>query len=112
MVFDTTYSLNRYLMIFSPFVRVNHDGQTIIFGFGLLIDETTRSFVLLFSTFLETMPNQLSLGLIFIDHDAVISKVITMVLSFTLHQHCLWHILNIFFEKINECCIMSNITCW
>ncbi|CAL9022230.1 unnamed protein product [Prunus brigantina] len=45
VVFDTTYNTNRYAMIFAPLVGVNHHGQTTIFGYGFLSNETFDSFV-------------------------------------------------------------------
>ena len=102
VVFDTTYNTNKYLMIFAPFVGVNHHGQTIIFGCRLLSDEMTESFVWLFSKFLEAMLNHVTPTVIIIDQDAIISKAISMVLPFTLHRFCLWRILNKFSEK-NQC---------
>ncbi|KAL2532707.1 Protein FAR1-RELATED SEQUENCE 5 [Abeliophyllum distichum] len=57
VVFDTTYNTNKYSMVFGPFVGVNHHGQIVIFGCGLLSDETTESFVWLFTKFIEAMPN-------------------------------------------------------
>ncbi|KAL2523512.1 Protein FAR1-RELATED SEQUENCE [Abeliophyllum distichum] len=39
--------------------------------------------------------------IIITDQDAAIAKAISMVLPFTFHRYCLWHILNRFSEKIN-----------
>ncbi|KAL2512891.1 Protein FAR1-RELATED SEQUENCE 5 [Abeliophyllum distichum] len=100
VVFDTTYNTNKYSMIFAPFVGVNHHGQTIVFACGLLSDESTESFVWLFSKFLEAMPRQAP-QIIITDQDAAIAKAISMVMPFTFHRYCLWHILNKFSEKIN-----------
>lgn len=100
VVFDTTYNTNKYSMIFVPFLGVNHHGQTIIFACGLLSDETTESFVWLFSRFLKSMHHQ-SPKIIIIDQDAAISKSILMVFSDTFHRYCIWHILNKFSKKIN-----------
>ncbi|XP_047952720.1 protein FAR1-RELATED SEQUENCE 5-like, partial [Salvia hispanica] len=41
VVFDSTYNTNKYGMIFTPFVGVNHHHQTIVFGCGFLSDEKT-----------------------------------------------------------------------
>ena len=56
IVFNTTYNTNKYDMIFAPTTRVNHHGQTIIFGCAFLRDEKTKSFVWLFNKFLDAMP--------------------------------------------------------
>ena len=39
--FDTTYLTNKYDMQFAPFVGVNHHGQSIVLGCGLLSLEDT-----------------------------------------------------------------------
>ncbi|KAL2525863.1 Protein FAR1-RELATED SEQUENCE 5 [Abeliophyllum distichum] len=46
------------------------------------------------------MPTQAP-QIIITDQDAAIAKAISMVLPFTFHWYCLWHILNKFSEKIN-----------
>ncbi|XP_047320763.1 protein FAR1-RELATED SEQUENCE 5-like [Impatiens glandulifera] len=48
MTFDTTYLTNRYDMPFAPFVGVNHHGQSILLGCGLLSSEDVASFTWLF----------------------------------------------------------------
>ncbi|XP_047964762.1 protein FAR1-RELATED SEQUENCE 5-like [Salvia hispanica] len=45
VVFDSTYNTNKYGMIFTPFVGVNHHHQTIVFGCGFLSDEKTDSYI-------------------------------------------------------------------
>ncbi|XP_039130925.1 protein FAR1-RELATED SEQUENCE 5-like [Dioscorea cayenensis subsp. rotundata] len=47
--FDTTYLTNKYDMPFAPFVGVNHHGQTILFGCGLLSKEDTQTYIWLFN---------------------------------------------------------------
>ncbi|CAL5396933.1 unnamed protein product [Camellia sinensis] len=46
--FDTTYLTNKYDLSFASFVGVNHHGQSILFGYGLLCNENTETFVWLF----------------------------------------------------------------
>ncbi|XP_035542396.1 protein FAR1-RELATED SEQUENCE 5-like isoform X2 [Juglans regia] len=55
VTFDTTYLTNRYGMPFAPFVGVNHHGQSILFGAGLISSEDTDTFVWLFETWLKCM---------------------------------------------------------
>ncbi|XP_058210670.1 protein FAR-RED IMPAIRED RESPONSE 1-like [Rhododendron vialii] len=50
VTFDTTYLVNRYNMPFAPFVGVNHHGQSILLGCGLISHEDTESFSWLFQT--------------------------------------------------------------
>ncbi|KAL2486569.1 Protein FAR1-RELATED SEQUENCE 5 [Abeliophyllum distichum] len=101
VVFDTTYNMNKYSMVFGPFVGVNHHGQSVIFGCGLLSDETTESFVWLFTKFIEAMPNHAAPEVIITYQDAAIARAISIVLPSTLHRLCMWHILNKFSEKMN-----------
>ncbi|KAI8555201.1 hypothetical protein RHMOL_Rhmol05G0156300 [Rhododendron molle] len=44
VTFDTTYLANRHDMPFAPFVGVNHHGQSILLGCGLISHEDTKSF--------------------------------------------------------------------
>ena len=55
MTFDTTYLTNRYDMSFAPFVGVNHHGQSILLGCGLISNEDTQTFVWLFKAWLNCM---------------------------------------------------------
>lgn len=48
--FDSTYLTNRYNIPFSPFVGVNHNGQSILFGCGLLSREDKETYVWLFKS--------------------------------------------------------------
>ncbi|XP_050378184.1 protein FAR1-RELATED SEQUENCE 5-like [Argentina anserina] len=57
VVFDTMYNTNKYNMIFAPITGVNHHGQTIVFGCGLLSDEKTESFIWLLEQWLKAMPS-------------------------------------------------------
>ncbi|KAK1589558.1 hypothetical protein Q3G72_035271 [Acer saccharum] len=50
VTFDTTYLTNRYGMPFARFVGVNHHGQSILLGAGLISNEDTETFVWLFQT--------------------------------------------------------------
>jgi hypothetical protein len=39
VTFDTTYLTNKYHMPFAPFVSVNHHGESVLLGCGLLSNE-------------------------------------------------------------------------
>ena len=58
MVFDSTYRVNRYNLPFVPFIGVNHHRSTVVFGCGILSDETILSYVWLLEAFLEAMHQQ------------------------------------------------------
>ena len=53
--FDTTYITNKYDMSFALFVGVNHHGQSILLGCGLVSNENTETFVWLFREWLSCM---------------------------------------------------------
>ncbi|KAF2318813.1 hypothetical protein GH714_010909 [Hevea brasiliensis] len=91
VVFDTTYHTNRYNLICAPFVRVNHHWQNCMFGCAFLLDETTDSFIWLFTSFLESMGGKAPKTII-TDQDQAISNAIAKVFPNTRHQLCLWHI--------------------
>ena len=48
IIFDTTYLTNKYDMPLAPFIGINHHGESIILGCGLLSGEDTVSFVWVF----------------------------------------------------------------
>ncbi|GFY85747.1 FAR1-related sequence 3 [Actinidia rufa] len=50
VTFDTTYLVNKYDMPFAPFAGVNHHGQSILLGCGLISHEDTESFSWLFQS--------------------------------------------------------------
>ncbi|CAL2257511.1 unnamed protein product [Prunus armeniaca] len=86
VVFDTTYNTNRYAMIFSPLVSVNHHGQTTIFGCGFLSNETFDSFVWLLETWLEAM--KAPPIVIITDQNQAMTKAIAQVLPNMFHRYC------------------------
>ncbi|XP_024199802.1 protein FAR1-RELATED SEQUENCE 5-like [Rosa chinensis] len=86
-------------MIFAPITGVNHHGQTIVFGCGLLSDEKSESFIWLLEQWLKAMPSGPS-KVIITDQDPAIAKAIAQVLPLTLHRFCLWHIMFKFRDKL------------
>ena len=45
ITFDSTYLTNKYDMPFATFVGVNHHGQSILFGCGLVSNEDTKTYI-------------------------------------------------------------------
>lgn len=95
--FDTTYNTNKYNMPFVPIVGINGHGRTIVFGWALLQDETSDSFVWLFEAFMEVM-NWKKPGIIVKDQDAGMKVAIPQVFPNALHRFWLWNI----FKNIGE----------
>ncbi|XP_042426267.1 protein FAR1-RELATED SEQUENCE 5-like [Zingiber officinale] len=55
ITFDTTYLTNSYDMPFAPFVGVNHHGESILLGCGLISKEDSETFIWLFKSWLTCM---------------------------------------------------------
>ena len=98
--FDTICLTNKYDKLFAPFVGINHHGQSILLGFGLLFSEDTSTFTLLFQCWLECMRNKAPEGII-IDQCKVMKNVIGVVFPKTRHRWCLWHIMKKVQKKLS-----------
>ena len=101
VTFDTTYLTNRYGMPFAPFVGVNHHGQLILLGAGLISSEDTETFVWLFRTWLQCMDG-ITPKAIITDQDRAMKNAIAIVFPTTRHRFCLWHILKKVPEKLGS----------
>ncbi len=55
ITFDTTYLTNKYEMSFIPFISLNHHGESILLGCGLLSGRDTNLFVWLFKQWLQSI---------------------------------------------------------
>ncbi|KAF5453291.1 hypothetical protein F2P56_028203 [Juglans regia] len=101
VTFDTTYLTNRYGMPFAPFVGVNHHGQSILLGVGLLSNEDTHTFVWLFRVWLNCMNGRAPKAII-TDQDRAMKSAIATVFPKTCHRYCLWHIMRKLPEKLGS----------
>jgi hypothetical protein len=122
ITFDTTYLTNKYKMPFAPFVGVNHHGQSILFGCGLLSNENTDTFVWLFNTWLKCMSGRAPNAII-TDQDGAMQAAIEIVFPRAKHRFCLWHIMNKVPQKLGSYsqyenfkgallnCVYDSLTC-
>ncbi|XP_047326679.1 protein FAR-RED IMPAIRED RESPONSE 1-like [Impatiens glandulifera] len=92
ITFDTTYLTNRYDMPFAPFVGVNHHGQSILLGCGLLSSEDSESFIWLFKAWLSCMHGRAPKAII-TNQCRSMTIAIEKVFPNTNHRFCLWHIM-------------------
>jgi len=97
--FDTIYLTNKYDMPFAPFVEVNHYGQSILLGCGLLLSKDTNTFVWLFECWLLFMYHKAPQGIVTYQCQAM-KNAITIVFPQTRHRWCLWHIMKKISEKL------------
>jgi zinc finger SWIM domain-containing protein 3 len=91
VVFDTTLKTNNYDIVCALIVGINHHGQTILFGCGLLDGEIIEACKWFFDVFLQAMVGKKP-KTIFRNQVASISNVIREVLPGFHHCLCLWHI--------------------
>jgi hypothetical protein len=122
ITFDTTYLTNKYKMPFAPFVGVNHHGQSILFGCGLLSNENTDTFVWLFETWLKCMSDRAPNAII-TDQDRAMQAAIRRVFPRAKHRFCLWHIMSKVPHKLGSYsqyenfkgallnCVYDSLTC-
>ncbi|XP_057469684.1 protein FAR-RED IMPAIRED RESPONSE 1-like [Actinidia eriantha] len=100
VTFDTTYLVNKYDMPFAPFVGVNHHGQSILLGCGLIFHEDTESFSWLFKTWLECMWGSAPKAIL-TDQCQAMRNAIQNIFPDTRHRWCIWHIMKKVPEKLS-----------
>ncbi|KAI8539107.1 hypothetical protein RHMOL_Rhmol09G0155300 [Rhododendron molle] len=100
VTFDTTYLVNRHDMPFAPFVGVNHHGQSVLLGCGLISHEDTKSFSWLFQTWKTCMWGCAPKAII-TDQCMAMKNAIEDIFPNTRHRWCIWHIMKKIPEKLN-----------
>lgn len=100
VVMDATYDTNKYRLKFVPFVGVNHNNQTIMFGDTLLLRETIENYEWLISTLLGCMSGSKHPEVMITDQDKALIHVMPIVLPRTKHRYCIWHIMAKFTIKM------------
>ncbi|CAL5392564.1 unnamed protein product [Camellia sinensis] len=99
--FDTTYLTKSYDMPLAPFVGVNHHGQSMLFGCGLLFSEDTDTYIWLFKSWLTCMLGR-SPKAIVTDQCKAIQTSVTEVFPNSRHRLCLWQIMQKLPLKLGE----------
>ena len=99
ITFDTTYLTNSYDMPFAPFVGVNHHGQSILLGAGLISNEDIETFAWLFNTWLGCMNGKAPNAIVTDQARAMRNAIERVFPKTTRHRYCLWHILKKLPEK-------------
>ncbi|XP_042423533.1 protein FAR-RED IMPAIRED RESPONSE 1-like [Zingiber officinale] len=92
ITFDTTYLTNSYDMPFAPFVGVNHHGESILLGCGLISKEDSETFIWLFKSWLTCMRGRAPRAII-TDQCKAMEITILEVFPDLHHRLCLWHIM-------------------
>ncbi|XP_042460880.1 protein FAR-RED IMPAIRED RESPONSE 1-like [Zingiber officinale] len=92
ITFDTTYLTNSYDMSFAPFVEVNHHGESILLGCGLISKEDSETFIWLFKSWLTCMRGRAPRAII-TDQCKAMEIAIVEVFPDSHHRLYLWHIM-------------------
>ncbi|XP_035838304.1 protein FAR1-RELATED SEQUENCE 5-like [Helianthus annuus] len=88
---DQFGTLCMYNMISVLFTGVDHHKKCVIFGAGLLYDETIGSYTWLLTTFLKAHNNKQP-TLVLTDQDAAMKQTVSGVFNKSIHRLCMWHI--------------------
>ncbi|XP_076896789.1 protein FAR1-RELATED SEQUENCE 5-like [Bidens hawaiensis] len=91
MAFDSTYHTNMYDMIFVPFSGIDHHKKCVVFGAGLLHNESVESYTWLLQMFLDTHGKQPTFVLT--DQDPSMKQAVHSVLDKSIHRLCMWHVI-------------------
>lgn len=101
VTFDTTYSSSKYHIPLVLFLGVNHHGQSILLGCGLLASESKESYVWIFKRWLRCM-NDKTPNAIITNQDEAIRGAVQEVLPSARHRFCLWHVMRKLPEKLGK----------
>ncbi|KAJ0713859.1 putative MULE transposase domain, FHY3/FAR1 family [Helianthus annuus] len=86
---------------------VDHHKKCVIFGAGMLYDETIESYTWLLNTFLAAHKKQPRF--ILTDQDASMKQAVSILFTNSIHRLCMWHIMRKLPSKIlND--ILDNTT--
>ncbi|XP_076946972.1 protein FAR1-RELATED SEQUENCE 5-like [Bidens hawaiensis] len=91
MAFDATYHTNMYDMISVPFNGIDHHKKSVVFGAGLLHNESVESYTWLLQMFLDTHGKQPTFVLT--DQDPSMKQAVHSVLDKSIHRLCMWHVI-------------------
>ena len=91
-------------------VGVNHHQQTIVFGFGLLVDETIKTYTWVLQNMLVAMNNKTPISVV-TDGDKAMSRAIKTVFPKSRHRLCVWHLERNAFANLHDKVYESFIRC-
>ncbi|KAL6909538.1 hypothetical protein ACP4OV_001819 [Aristida adscensionis] len=98
---DTTCLRNKYVVPLVLFLGVNHHGQLVLLGCGLLSDESTESFLWLFKSWLTCMKGRHPIAIV-TDECKAIKAAVREVFPKTRHRISYWDVLRSISERLGE----------
>lgn len=99
--FDTTYITNRFEIPLVLFLGVNHHGQSVLLGCGLLSGETIENYIWVFKAWVACMSGKPPTAMV-TDHCKAIQGAVAEVFLGVRHRLCLYHIMRRVPEKLRE----------
>lgn len=98
---DTSYKENKNMIPFVMLTGVNHHLQSVVFGCGLLTDESEASFVWLLENWLIAMCERPPASIV-TDHHDVVCTAVSKVFPNTHRRLSKWYILNRLKERLSN----------
>ncbi|KAK3126349.1 hypothetical protein QOZ80_7AG0555250 [Eleusine coracana subsp. coracana] len=106
--FDSTLLKNSYELPFVLFIGINHHGESVILGCGLLANDATDTFVWLFKSWLACMSDKPPKGII-TDQCQTMQDAAEKVFPETCHRWCSWNIMKKVSKRICALSEFENI---
>ncbi|RYR34935.1 hypothetical protein Ahy_A10g049995 [Arachis hypogaea] len=100
ILFHTTYNTNRYNLVCSSFVGMNHHGQSTLLGCSLMKNKEIESFKWLFQCWLRCMGGNAPKGFL-TNQCASMKRDLEACMATTIHRWCIWHIMKKIPSKLN-----------
>ncbi|XP_072974450.1 protein FAR1-RELATED SEQUENCE 6-like [Typha angustifolia] len=101
ILFDTTFLIDQFDLPLASFVGVNHHGQSVLLGCGLLSDDTAETYIWLFKTWLTCMLGHPPAAII-TDRSKAMQEAVAKVFPKSHKRQCLWHIMKRFRYNLQE----------
>ncbi|XP_010536810.1 PREDICTED: protein FAR1-RELATED SEQUENCE 1 isoform X2 [Tarenaya hassleriana] len=98
---DTMYIKNQYKLPLVPFIGVNHHGQFLLLGCGLLADDTESEFIWLFRAWLKAMGGRQP-RVILTSQNNMLKEAVSEVFSSSRHCFYMWSTLGQMPEKLGH----------
>ncbi|KAL0873744.1 hypothetical protein Bca101_023449 [Brassica carinata] len=107
---DTTFIKNEYKLPLVAFIGVNHHGQFLLLGCGLLLNDVSMSgFVWLFKSWLKAM-HGCQPRVILTKHDQMLKEAVSVALPSSRHCFYMWDTLGQMPEKLGH--VMRQEKCF
>lgn len=97
--FDTTYLTGTFEIPLVLFLGVDHHGQSVLLGCGLLSGETIENYIWVFKAWVACMSGKLPNAVI-TDHCKAIQGAVAEVFVGVRHRLCLYHVMKKLPEKL------------